>query len=272
MGGSASGNRCQFGIVSTSPLVGVDTKRPGTPIIKIRVRDPEWESLIGWFMVGFQDDPDHEYEFNVRVRGTILPDIAEQTPSSNGPREASAYVMESHCRTVCTSVWFDGIIYTNARHYVSLPRMLFICFEVLGSGWRRSWLVVSAIIGSDEITPKTVLYTLPFSNYQTNRGVVCLGTKKRDIPLDELVPAYFSTAFESDWFTHPLYFWNEPFYEVATPGDATASSFSELARLTKEDPKIGSRICLPPSGVITRFRMSDWIFRFGDIIFTGGQR
>ena len=35
-------------------------------------RDLESEQIVGWFMVAFEDAPDHEYSFAVNANGDIL--------------------------------------------------------------------------------------------------------------------------------------------------------------------------------------------------------
>ena len=36
---------------------------------------PEDREIIGWFLIGFREDPDHEYSFVVKRDGTILPEL-----------------------------------------------------------------------------------------------------------------------------------------------------------------------------------------------------
>jgi hypothetical protein len=38
-------------------------------------RDIEGEDIIGWFLIGFNIDPDHEYSFDVYKDGKIYPQI-----------------------------------------------------------------------------------------------------------------------------------------------------------------------------------------------------
>jgi hypothetical protein len=51
--------------------------------LKNRPRDPELEEIVGWFMVGFNDNPDHEYSFQVSKDGTIAPqlDLVDSEPT-----------------------------------------------------------------------------------------------------------------------------------------------------------------------------------------------
>jgi hypothetical protein len=39
------------------------------------VKNPELDEIVGWFMIGFNADPDHEYSFAVRKDNTILPEL-----------------------------------------------------------------------------------------------------------------------------------------------------------------------------------------------------
>lgn len=38
-------------------------------------RDPEAEKIVGYFLVAFNDNPDHEYPFDVRKDGSIWPQL-----------------------------------------------------------------------------------------------------------------------------------------------------------------------------------------------------
>ena len=40
-------------------------------------RDPELEAIVGWFMVAFEPDRDHEYPFVVKRDGSIMPELDE---------------------------------------------------------------------------------------------------------------------------------------------------------------------------------------------------
>lgn len=52
--------------------------------LKYKPMDHDDHEIIGWFMVGFKDDPDHEYPFVVKRDGTILPelDLVDLEPSN----------------------------------------------------------------------------------------------------------------------------------------------------------------------------------------------
>ena len=161
--------------------------------------------------------------------------------------------MEPCCRTVLTNgLRFDTYNY----HYVSFPRMLFICVEAETTR-NMQCCIANAVISDGEITPETVLYTLPFPNYYTGRGVVCLGRRHKNLPIDKLIPTYFSTAFEFDKFLYPVRFWDMNGETVVVN---SFNSFSEWAALSKIDPTIGSRIVGPLDPA------DDWVFQFGSII------
>ena len=171
----------------------------------------------------------------------------------SGLTRAVGYLMEPCCRTVLTNgLRFDTYNY----HYVSFPRMLFICVEAETTR-NMQCCIANAVISDGEITPETVLYTLPFPNYYTGRGVVCLGRRHKNLPIDKLIPTYFSTAFEFDKFLYPVRFWDMNGETVVVN---SFNSFSEWAALSKIDPTIGSRIVGPLDPA------DDWVFQFGSII------
>lgn len=58
----------------------MSNKHPN-PIIN-QPRDFESEEIVGWFMIAFKDDPDHEYPFVVKKDGSILPEINNLNESS----------------------------------------------------------------------------------------------------------------------------------------------------------------------------------------------
>ena len=51
--------------------------------LKTQPSELEFANVVGWFMVGFQADPNHEYSFTVQRDGAILPETAIQENNPN---------------------------------------------------------------------------------------------------------------------------------------------------------------------------------------------
>lgn len=112
-------------------------------------RDVEGEDIVGWFMIGFRStDPNHEYPFEVKKDGSILPMIDLVDGSPKLPHLFWDYLADpdihhvrfnQNCPEGTVNINHDPWSQTGQRMIV-MERLLDLCrmhslFEQLG-GWR----------------------------------------------------------------------------------------------------------------------------------------